>query len=674
MNKVPLFCSLAFLIIITSCSKDDDLTQNELFFDGALASATSEQLEGKWSIFQVEYENERVDLPASYVECGRDFFEYQSNGSYREYLFNDNFECTPDVQMLTWTLSNGIIRVNNSSEMDQLVITELSSDLLVFKFRLDINSNGTKETFKAICRRYEPPTEMDIYSQTFVWDNSDPHNEEIYLKWDGYRGYNNFEKYEIYRLDEDCDVSNAQLISTITNVEKTFFIDESPDPYEQICYVLKIYTSTGILGESRPLTVSTYLIDVGAVNLAVPVLNGTDVQLNWEPFEGYYFSHYQIVARNHSSGTGANYVEEEIAIIDDINVTDEIISLPYFENPIFVVYVHNIFGFKTRFLVEGQNQRSSNFNREEILSVGNMKFVTVSPNEPVIYHSDFTNLYKYNYKTNIEEASIVLNSSSINFIEFIQSTFGDEIVVSIGSTIKVYDTNLNFKFELESPDRSFYPENVILSKNGYWLFTDRTKLDSYSRTGTSLSLISSNSLYDKRFSGSEINLIDIGQNRILIGNVTQSQGLIVGINDNGELSNVATAVAINLYPRNIFKSLFSKDEQYVLNPSNNTIYSADTYNLITTLNSKFFTSGISNNGKLILGTNNNPETSSTSFHEKNVKILNYPDLSEQVYESKGYPQFLFQNYRGQIISISKGTVGTLSRNSPEKDLFLEIIE
>jgi hypothetical protein len=181
-------------------------------------------------------------------------------------------------------------------------------------------------------------------------------------------------------------------------------------------------------------------------------------------------------------------------------------------------------------------------------------------------------------------------------------------------------------------------------------------------------------LYDKRFSGSEINLIDIRQNRILIGNVTQSQGLIVGINDNGELSNVATAVAINLYPRNIFKSLFSKDEQYVLNPSNNTIYSADTYNLITTLNSKFFTSGISNNGKLILGTNNNPETSSTSFHEKNVKILNYPDLSEQVYESKGYPQFLFQNYRGQIISISKGTVGTLSRNSPEKDLFLEIIE
>jgi hypothetical protein len=268
----------------------------------------------------------------------------------------------------------------------------------------------------------------------------------------------------------------------------------------------------------------------------------------------------------------------------------------------------------------------------------------------------------------------VLNSSSINFIEFIQSTFGDEIVVGIGSTIKVYDTNLNFKFELESSDRFFYPENVILSKNGYWLFTDRTKLDSYARTGTSLSLISSNSLYDKRFSGSEINLIDIGQNRILIGNVTQSQGLIVGINDNGELSNVATAVDVNLYPRNVFKSLFSKDEQYVLNSGNNTIYSVVSYNLVTTLDSKFFPSGISNNGKLILGTNNDPKTSSNSFHEKNVRVLSYPDLSEQVYASNGYPQFLFQNYLSQIISISKGTVGTLSRNSPEKDLFIEIIK
>jgi hypothetical protein len=87
-------------------------------------------------------------------------------GAYREYTFDDNFECTPQINMLSWTLSNGIITATNGNS----IITELaeSASRLVFKFQFDVDSDGELELFKAICNRYEPPVEIDIYSGTFL--------------------------------------------------------------------------------------------------------------------------------------------------------------------------------------------------------------------------------------------------------------------------------------------------------------------------------------------------------------------------------------------------------------------------------------------------------------------------------------------------------------------------
>jgi hypothetical protein len=42
-------------------------------------------------------------------------FRLQAGGAYREYTFDDNFECTPP-NMLSWTLSNGIITATNGTE------------------------------------------------------------------------------------------------------------------------------------------------------------------------------------------------------------------------------------------------------------------------------------------------------------------------------------------------------------------------------------------------------------------------------------------------------------------------------------------------------------------------------------------------------------------------------
>lgn len=574
MNKILYFFGFTFLLIITSCSNDVDTSFDESFLSGALTSSTNQNLEGRWAIYQIEFEGEITDVPPSSADCGRDFFDIQSQGQYREYLVNTNSDCTPQINLLNWSLSNGIITLSNGSETDQLVVTELTSNRLVFKTRFDADSDGEPEIYKAICKRYEPPLEVDIYSGTFYWDNTIDNNDKILLKWDAYRGYNQFEKYEIYRLDVNCNVANAELILTITDINQSSFIDVTPPPYEEICYLFKIYTNEGLLGESISVNVDTSYIEVPPVNLSEPNLNNSIVDLNWEQYQGYYFSHYEIEVRNYSSGSGGGYQEEQLAVINDFETLNYSVKLPYFANPIFVIHVYNIFGRRSQTVIEGQNQQSTNFVREGILPIGFIKFAAFSPNESVLYYANYSDLYRYNYANNSVESSTELNSSSVVFVKVFESSFGTEVIVNTGSEIKVYDTNLNFKYNLTTSISS--PEHLAVNEDGYWLITDRENLYSFSRTNNNLALISTNNLYNQSFSVSRINVMDLGQNKILAGNYTQSQGLIVDIDANGVLSN---AISVNINATSQWKnnSLYSKDQQYLLNIDDNTLYSTNTY-------------------------------------------------------------------------------------------------
>jgi hypothetical protein len=672
MNKILLFFGFIFLLLISGCSNNDDLTRraNDAFLSGALTSATNQQLEGRWALFQIEFESKITDVPESFPECGRDFFDFQAGGEYREYNFDDNFECTPQINMLGWSFSNGIITATNGTTTDRWVITELTANRLVFKFQFDVNSDGEPELFKAICNRYEPPVEMDIYSGTFYRNKIDSY-DKIEVKWDAYRGYNQFEKYEIYRLDASCNIANAELISTITDINQSYFIDATPPTDEEICYLFKIYTNEGLLGESSPVNVKTSDIEVSAVNLSQPSLNNSIVNLNWEQYQGYYFSHYEIEVRNYSSGSGGGYQEEQLAVINNIETLNYSVELPYFANPVFVIHVYNIFGRRSQTVIQGQNQQSTNFVRKGILPLDSIQFTAFSPNESVLFYSNYSKLYKYNYTTNSVEGSTELNSSSIVFVKVFESSFGTEVIVNTGSEIKVYDTDLNFKYNLTTS--IFSPEHLAVNKNGFWLITDRKNLYSFSRTNSKLTLISTNKLYNQSFSSSTINVMDLGQNRILTGNHTKSEGLIVGIDANGVLAN---AVPVNLNATSQWKnnSLYSQNRQYFLNIEDNTLYSTNSYDLVTKLNQNFFISGVSNDGSLILGTNNNPISSNSTFHEKKLRTLSYPALKEQTYDAKGYPHVVYQNQLGQLVSISKGLIGSLKFNAEERDIFVEIIK
>jgi hypothetical protein len=75
------------------------------------------------------------------------FFRLKQRRIQREY-FDDNFECTPQINMLSWTLSNGIITATNGTAIDRWVITELTANRLVFKFQFDVDSDGELEYLK----------------------------------------------------------------------------------------------------------------------------------------------------------------------------------------------------------------------------------------------------------------------------------------------------------------------------------------------------------------------------------------------------------------------------------------------------------------------------------------------------------------------------------------------
>jgi hypothetical protein len=64
-------------------------------------------------------------------------------------------------------------------------------------------------------------------------------------------------------------------------------------------------------------------------------------------------------------------------------------------------------------------------------------------------------------------------------------------------------------------------------------------------------------------------------------------------------------------------------------------------------------------------------SSNSTFHEK-VRTF-YPALKEQTYDAKGYPHVLYQNHLGQLVSISKGLIGSLKFSAVERDILLRLL-
>lgn len=685
MNNNGVLKFFIYLFLLSSCSKDDgtDKATQELYAN-TLVNADPKKLEGMWSIFEVSLQGQSVTIPENNPTCGRDFFSISSNGAYMEYLIKDNFECIPEINILKWILNRGILTYSDmDGNSQELVVVELTDTKFVFKADVDYNEDGTSDIFTFIARPYAAPMDMDVYSFTFNRDLVEPHYDKIRLSWRPYQGFNVFERYEIYRSKDGCSKANAELITTITDQNKFFYVDEYPTRDAQICYFFKLYTSQGVLSESGLISVDPSGLEVALVNVAEPTVSGQSINLNWSKYEGYYFSHYEITVKNYEDGSGYGYQEALVKKVTDINIQNYLdTNPPYVINPVYTVHVVDIFGNRSNGPLQGVNSWTVDFKRPEVLELAIVRQIVEDPEDTVVYlygrgsNEGLENFYKYNYASSIITAisDQSPNTSSEGAMKLIISDFGKELIIPIGNELRVYNAiDLTYKYRIDTPT-GFIDDIEYLGK-GIWAILDGDNLYTFSRTDNSFTELSREAHFPSHQSFNAYKLLPLSNNKVVVGHPNESTNLTFVIGMEGNITDKTGMTSI-------IRSEKETDTRYI--SSNNTIiglreynvYSATDFSLIQTFGAPFYPTGISKNGEFILGTPNDPLWSldNNSMHEKKISWYNLANISLTESTSLGYSHVIFQNYLGQYVSISSGFKRSkLDDYTPKADIFVEII-
>ncbi len=149
----------------------------------------------------------------------------------------------------------------------------------------------------------------------------------------------------------------------------------------------------------------------------------------------------------------------------------------------------------------------------------------------------------------------------------------------------------------------------------------------------------------------------------LNGTLTFEQNVAIPITDDGYFFN---------------KTLYNSPQDYIINFDENRLYSTTSFSFLESFEEPYFPSGISQDGIEIFGTNNDPDWQITpeSLHSKEALIYNRNTSSIENFNTIGYPHVIFENYLGEIISISSGLKkDDLSQNINDRgDIFLEKID
>jgi hypothetical protein len=118
-----------------------------------------------------------------------------------------------------------------------------------------------------------------------------------------------------------------------------------------------------------------------------------------------YFKHYEIEVQKLFLWFWRRIPRAAINNIETLNSFEPLLA------PVFVIHVYNILADEVK-LIEGQNQRSTNFVRRGYLLT--LFSSQPSPNESVLYYSNYPS-YTNITIPQILEGSTELNSSSIVF-------------------------------------------------------------------------------------------------------------------------------------------------------------------------------------------------------------------------------------------------------------------
>jgi len=609
---------------------------------------------------------------------------FSENGMYTEYLFQ-NSDCQFFVNSLNWNLSNGVITLSNEfNQSDDLVITDLNQNQLTFKSRLDIDEDGKLDIITLYAQRYQP-TDIDLVSNTFNRNYDEAYENLISFTWQAYEGFNEFSRYEIYRsVGENCSKDTAVLISTITDSSIIEFTDLNPPAEEKLCYYLKIYTAQGLLGESILYDITTYLLQPTPVGLSQPTVINNQIQFDWQESNDPYFSHYELAYSNYSAAiTGSGSQEYTVANIYDVNITEYLdVNPPYLENPYYVLYVHNIFGNRTfAFNNEVTTEWEVAFKRDEILNLKDLHSYAIDPDEPIVYvygresgEGNTRHMQRFNYNTNETEAISNLSPplSAELPIKVVNSSYGKEIIIRQGTELYVYDAlTLEYKYDLET---DIYFDDFIYTSSGYWVLINYQNAFTFTRDNANFDLIDTRPHYISN-QGSYYNQVyELSNDRILIGRTSDSNSNLFDLNNEGILTFVQVEPIPVMSSWNNHAQ-YNVSEEYIINFLENRLYSTTTFSFLESFEKPYFSSGISLDGLKIFGSNNDPDWQITpeSIHTKEAVIYYRNTQTSQQYSTIGYPHLIFENYNGEIMSLSSGLKKEhLGQNINNKaDLFFE---
>ncbi|MBC9798357.1 lipocalin family protein [Sinomicrobium weinanense] len=676
---------LLFVLILSGCSNDDDDPAFDSFYNGALTSAKAKDLEGIWFIYEAEYQGEKVPVPATYQECGSDFFIFMENGKYKEYAFISS-ECDYTKNNINWSLNEGIVYIGpNVPRSDEMVLIGLSEEKLVFRIKLDIDEDGIPDILTFTAHRYTPPNNTDIYTSSFQWDNDSAHQNKIRFKWMTYQGFNNFDRYEIYRSTGDCSKTNAELIGTVTDIDQNFFIDEDPPALERICYFFRLYTDKGMVGESVLTDITTDYLRVSQVKLSTPTTTNDVIELHWETYEGNYFSHYEITV---GAGDDDDYPRQEVVIakIEDINTTtytDD--APPYLIDPVYTVYVYNIFGQKSDITV-GVNSQKAVYENPEVLPFNSIKFIAIDREETVIYLYAKSGLYggnklyRYNYNSHTIEAVAGTLPESYTSVrmEVIQSAdHGKEVIFHQSDELYAYDARtLELKYKLKS-DVYIFSDRFAYLHDNLWILTDTDDVYVCKREENTLKLIDKEPHFTTHHGATGYYIIPMNNNEAIVGHHMEPQSIKFTFDNNGQITARKNVDIGMKWSNNTLQISYNSEQHYLADFINKKLYTADDFTVLQSFAEPQFPSGISTAGNLILGSNNDPAwyPQNSSPHEKKAKIYDVSSRMVNNYNTKGYPHLLFENHLGQIVSISSGFKRDLLSNfAHQQDIFVEIIE
>lgn len=685
--KGTRYLVLIFLIVSAGCSKNDDPFSIDGFYNGSDDSASIERLKGVWAIFSAEFEGERTEVPINYSECGRDFFVYSENGTYNEYLYQSS-ACEPLINELSWELNEGIISLRNSlGQTDDIVITKLNSQELIFKSRFDVDEDGELDVLILFARKYEP-NEIDLYSRSFMKNRAEEFETLISFTWDAYKGFNEFDKYEIYRSSgEGCSKANAELVITITDSSITEFTDLNPPAEEKLCYFLRIYTNKGLLGESQLYDINpSFFAWIEPVSLNQPKVLGNQIELNWEASNSPYFSHYELTFSNTKSSSPQ---EHTIAIIDDKDITSFVHeNPPYIEDPFYNIYVHNIFGNKSI----GHSDDVTvywevPFKRKEIINLQEVFSYDIDSSEPIIYlygresgNEGFppVNIRRFNYNTHETESISNINPNSLAPIKVVSSLNGKEVIIQEGTELLVYNAlTMEYKYAIDPGGVFAINDFTYYAPLDIWLIADGDDIFTLRRDNSNLFLIDSASHFPDHQGNGNYRFFTLKDNQIMLGHFNEPNSIVYTLDDAGNvLSN--QIVPIKTRSINNEKTLYSEQGDYLLDTPENRLYSTLSFQFLESFEFPNFPSGTSVDGSQIYGTNNDPkwEIKDDSPHKKEVIIYDRNLKTNTIVETIGYPHILFENYNGEIISLSTGLKrNDLSRDINNKaDIFIEKVE